>query len=160
MGRSPSITIGDTRDGIRVEHLKGRGMVRLVRWTAGRVEGGGVGLEVADFCARLGLTTDASGPSAHYLLVAGANRPGAGHVVSLFVSEQDARDAFVAIRRSNPGAEAWAEVTKLIAGGEMRRLCWFGTPAAPNHPKLGLDGDGAERTKRQGRTLGRVLRRK
>ena len=160
MGRSPGITIGDARDGIRVEHLKGRGMVRLVRWTAGRVEDGGLGLEVADFCARLGLTTDVPGPSAHYLLVAGADRPGAGHVVSLFAGEQDARNAFVAIRRSNPGAEAWAEVTQLSAGGETRRLCWFGTPATSSYPKIGLDGDGAERTKRQGRTLAWVLRRK
>lgn len=161
MGRSPSITIGDARDGIRLEHVKSRGMVRLVRWTAGRVEDDGVGLEVSDFCARLGLTTDVLGPSsAHYLLVAGAERPGAGHVVSLFDSEQDARAAFVAVRRSNPAAEAWAEVTKLSAGGEARRLCWFGTPGASSHPKVGPDRDEAERTKRQGRTLGRVLRRK
>jgi hypothetical protein len=79
--------------------------------------------------------------------------------VSLFDSEQDARATFVAIRRSSPGPEAWAEVTKLSAGGKMRRLCWFGTPAAPSYPKMGLEGDDAGRTKRQGRTLGRVLRR-
>ena len=36
MGRSPSITIGDARDGIRVEHVKGRGMVR---WSGGQQEG-------------------------------------------------------------------------------------------------------------------------
>lgn len=91
MGRSPSITVGDARDGVRVEHVRGRGLVRLVRWTAGRVEDDGVGLEVSEFCSRLGLTKDVLGPSAHYLLVAGAERPGAGHVVSLFDSEQDAR---------------------------------------------------------------------
>ena len=149
MGRSPSITIGDARDGIRIEHVKGRGMVRLVRWTAGRVEDDGVGLEVSAFCTRLGLTTDVLGPSAHYLLVAGAERLGAGHVVSLFDSEDDARAAFVTVRRADPGAEAWAEVTKLSAGGEVRRICWFGTPAAPSLPKVGPDGAGAERTKRQ-----------
>ena len=159
MGRSPSITIGDARDGIRVEHVKGRGMVRLVRWTAGRVQDDGVGLDVSDFCTRLGLPTDDPGPSAHFLLVAGAERPGAGHVVALFDNEQDARAAFVTVRRSDPGAEAWAQVTRLSAGGEVRRLCWFGTPATSSHPKVWSDGDGGERTTR-GRTLGRVLRRR
>jgi hypothetical protein len=158
MGRSPSITIGDAKDGIRVEHVKGRGIVRLVRWTAGRVRDDGIGLKVSDFCTRLGLTTDVPGPSAHYLLVAGAERPGAGHVVSVFDREHDARAAFVALRRSDPSAEAWAEVTKLSPGGEVRRLCWFGTPAASSHPKVWPDR--AERTKRRGGALGRVLRRK
>lgn len=161
MGRSPSITIGDARDGIRVEHVKGRGMVRLVRWNAGRAEDDGVGLEVSDFCTRLGLTTDVLGPSpAHYLLVAGAERPGAGHLVSLFASEQDARAAFVALRRSHPGPEAWAEVTKLSAGEEVRRLCWFGAPAAASHPRVTSDRDGAKRATRLNRTLGRIRRRK
>ena len=117
MGRSPSITIGDARDGIRIEHVKGRGMVRLVRWTAGRVEDDGVGLEVSDFCTRLGLTTDVLGPSAHYLLVAGAERLGAGHVVCLFDSEDDARAAFVTVRRADPGGEAWAEAQSSAPGG-------------------------------------------
>ena len=159
MGRSASITVGDARDGVRVEHVKGRGMVRLVRWTAGRVEDDGVGLEVSDFCARLGLTTDVLDPSAHYLLVAGAERPGAGHVVSLFASEQDARAAFVMVRRSDPGAEAWAELTKLTVGGDVRRLCWFGTPAASSHQKLRPAADGTERMNGYDRILGRVVRR-
>jgi hypothetical protein len=51
---SASITIGDARDGIRIEHVKGQGVVRLGRWTAGRVEDDLVGLEVSDFCTRLG----------------------------------------------------------------------------------------------------------
>lgn len=160
MGRSPSITVGDARDGVRVEHVKGQGMVRLVRWTAGRVEDDWVGLEVSDFCARLGLTTDVVGPSVHYLLVAGAERRGAGHIVSLFDSEQDARAAFVSVRRSDPGAEAWAELTQLTVGGDVRRLCWFGTPATSSHQNLRPAANGTERTKRQDRTLGRVLRRR
>ena len=135
-------------------------MVRLVRWTAGRSEDDGVGLEVSDFCARLGLTTDVLGPSAHYLLVAGAERPGAGHVVSLFDSEQDARAAFVAVRRSDASAEAWAEVTRISVGGEVRRLCWFGTPAASRNPKVRPDRNGAEGATRRDRTRRRVLRRK
>ena len=158
MGRSPSITIGDARDGVRVEHVKGRGMVRLVRWTAGRVEDDGVGLEVSDFCARLGLTTDVLGPSAHYLLVAGAERPGAGHVVSFFDSEQDARAAFVTVRRSDPGPEAWAELTKLTVGGDVRRLCWFGTPGVSSHENLRPAAHGTERMRGHDRTLGRILR--
>ncbi len=151
MGRSASITVGDARDGVRIEHVKSQGMVRLVRWTAGRVEDDGVGLEVSDFCARLGLTTDVIGPSAHYLLVAGSERPGAAHVVSPFASEQDARAAFVIVRRSDPGAEAWAEVIELKVGGDVRRLCWFGTPGASSHQTFRQGADVTERTKRHGR---------
>jgi hypothetical protein len=160
MGRSPSITVGDARDGVRVEHLKGRGVVRLFRWTAGRVEDDGVGLEVSDFCARLGLTTDVLGPSVHYLLVAGAERPGAGHVLSIFDSEQDARAAFVTVRRSDPGPDAWAELTELTVRGDVRRLCWFGTPSARSHQKVRPGMRRTERMNRNDRTLGRVLRRK
>ena len=159
MARSASIPVGDARDGARVEPVKGRGMVRLVRWTAGGVEDDGVGLEVSDFCARLGLTTDVLGPSAHYLLVACAERPGARHVVSLFASEHDARAAFVTVRRSDPGAQAWAELTELTIGGDVRRLCWFGRPGASSHQELGPASDGTERMKRHDRTLWRVLRR-
>ena len=159
MGRSPSITVGDARDGVRVEHVKGRGLVRLIRWTAGRVEDDEVGLEVSDFCTRLGLTTDVLGPSANYLLVAGADRPGAGHVVSLFDSEEDARAAFVTVRRSDPGQEAWAELTELTVGGDFRRLCWFGTPGTSGDKKVRRQADQTER-KRRDRTLGRVLRRR
>ena len=127
MGRSPSITIGDTSAGLRVEHVKSRGLVRLVRWTAGRVEDDVVGVEVSDFCARLGLTTDVLGPSHRYLLVAGAARAGAGHTVALFGTESQARTAFVNMRRADPGSDAWAEVTELITGGNVRRVCWYGT---------------------------------
>lgn len=158
MGRSPSITVGDARDGVRVEHVKGRGLVRLVRWTAGRVEDDGVALEVSDFCARLGLTTDVVGPTAHYLLVAGAERPGSGHIVSLFANERDARVAFVTVRRSDPGAEAWAELAELTVGGGVRRLCWYGKAEASSHQQLGPAAHGTDRMKRHDRTVGRLLR--
>jgi hypothetical protein len=127
MGRSPSITVGDPSDGARVEHVKSRGLVRLVRWTDGRVEGEAMGLEVTDFCARLGITTDVLRPRCRYLFVAGAGRPGGGHVVTLFATEQEARAAFVATRRAEPGADAWGEVTELTTAGDVRRVCWFGT---------------------------------
>lgn len=159
MGRSPSITVGDTSRGARVEHLTSRGLIRLVRWTAGRVEDDAVGLEVADFCARLELT-DVLGPPRRYLLLAGAERPGGGHVVSLFDSEEEARAEFVSIRRSERGAEAWGEVIELTTDGGARRLCWFGTSAASSHQKVGREAAITERIKRHDRTLGRLLRRR
>ena len=124
--RGNGITLGDATRGVRVEHVKSRGLVRLVRWTAGRVEDDGVGVEVSDFCARLGLTTDVLGPS-RYLLVAGAARAGAGHIVALYPTEHEARTAFLNLRRSDPKSDAWAEVTELTPGGDVRRICWFGT---------------------------------
>ncbi len=126
MGRSPSITVGDAIEGLRVEHVKSRGLVRLTRWTPGGTKGDGVGLEVADFCARLGITTDVLGPARRYLLVADPARRGARHVVALFASEDEARAEFVRFRRSERGAGAWAEAVEITSGGEMRRLCWFG----------------------------------
>ena len=143
MGRSPSITVGDTNAGLRVEHVKSRGLIRLVRWTAGRVEDDEVGLEVSDFCTRLGLTTDVPGLSHRYLLVAGAERPGAGHTVTLFATEDQARAAFVQVRRAEPGSEAWGEVSELTTGGDVRRVCWFG-PTRSNAP----EGHGTESPKR------------
>ena len=134
MGRSPSITVGDTSRGARVEHVTSRGVIRLVRWTAGKVDDDAVGLEVSDFCARLELTTDVVGPARRYLLVAGAERPGAGHIVALFATEAEARVAFVRYRRSEPGREAWAEVTELTTDGTLRRVCWFGTAAREMPP--------------------------
>src|SRR5688572_448936 len=118
-------------------------MVRLVRWTAGGVEDDAVGLEVSDFCSRLGLTTDVLGSSCRYLLVAGAERPGAGHIVALFPSEDLAWNAFVKVRWSEPGPDAWAEVTEVTAGGDARRVCWFGTtgrtqPGEPVPRRWGL----------------------
>lgn len=143
MGRSPSITVGDTNAGLRVEHVKSRGLIRLVRWTAGRVEDDEVGLEVSDFCTRLGLTTGVLGLSRRYLLVAGAERPGAGHTVTLFATEDQARAAFVQVRRAEPGSEAWGEVTELTNGGDLRLVCWFG-PTRSNAP----EGHGTESPKR------------
>ncbi len=105
MGRSPSITVGGATDGVRVEHLKGRGVVRLVRWTAGRIDDDGVGMEVSDFCARLGLTTDVLGPSRHYLRVPGAAAPGSD-TPSPFRTKREARSAFVNMRRSDPRSDA------------------------------------------------------
>lgn len=102
----------------------------MSRWTAGRIEDEGVGLEVSDFCARLGLTTDVLGPSVHYLLVTGAERPGAGHVLSVFDSEHEARAAFVSIRCTERGAEAWGEVIEIASGDGARRVCWYGSPAS------------------------------
>lgn len=151
MRQSPSITVGDTSRGARVEHLTSRGLIRLVRWTAGRVEDDAVGLEVSDFCARLELT-DVLGPSRRYLLVAGAERPGAGHVVSLFDSEQDARAAFVSIRRSERGAEAWGEVIHLTTGGDARRLCWFGAPGM-KYSRTDHPCETSTRTERTMRTI-------
>lgn len=64
------------------------------------------------------------------------------------------------VRRSDPGAEAWAELTELTVGGDVRRLCWFGTPGASSDQKLRPAAQGTERMKRYDRTLGRILRRR
>jgi hypothetical protein len=127
MGRSPSITIGDATEGLRVEHVKSRRLVRLVRWSAGRAQDETVGLEVSDFCARLGITTDVMSPVRRYLLVGDPARPGVGHVVALFATEDDVRAAFVGFRRSERSPGAWAEATEITGGSAMRRICWFGS---------------------------------
>ena len=139
MGRSPSITVGDAGEGVRVEHVKTKGLVRLVRWQAGRAEDDVVGLEVSDFCARLGITTDVLDPAGRrYLLVADPRRAGAGHVVAIFDTEERARAEFVRFRRSEPGGGAWAELSEITARHPMRRICWFGSPgSSPYAPSAG-----------------------
>lgn len=127
MGRSPSITVGDATEGMRVEHVKSRGLVRLTRWSAGRAQDEPVGLEVSDFCSRLGITTDVLGTTRRYLLVAGSRHPEADHVVALFASEGEARAEFERLRRVEPGEGAWAEVTELTLHGDARPICWFGS---------------------------------
>ena len=96
-----------------------------------------MGLEVTDFCARLGITTDVLRPYCRYLLVAGAERPGGGHIVALFPTEDEARAAFVKVRRAESGSEAWAEVTELTTSGDMRRICWFGASGPDRRPRPG-----------------------
>ncbi|MDQ3641154.1 MAG: hypothetical protein M3450_06750 [Actinomycetota bacterium] len=100
--------------------------------------GTGSGWVISDLCARLGLTTDVLRPAAHTCWSPAPSAPGAGHVVSLFEIELDTRSAFVAFRRSDPGPgpEAWAKLTRLTVGRDLRRVCWFGTPAASGHQVL------------------------
>jgi hypothetical protein len=133
MGRSPSITVGDAREGVRVEHVKSRGLVRLTRWSTRSAQDDAVGMEVHDFCARLGITTDVLGTSSRYLLVGDPARPGARHTVALFTDEMDARTEFIRFRRSEAGPGAWAEVTELTDNGDVRRICWFGLEST-DHP--------------------------
>jgi hypothetical protein len=125
MGRSPSITVGDAHEGVRVEHVKSRGLVRLVRWSAGRTQDEAVGLEVSDFCAQLGITTDILGLAPRYLFVGDPGRPGAGHVVALFATEEEARAEFVRFRRAEQAPGAWAEAAEITSDAQMRRICWF-----------------------------------
>ncbi len=85
------------------------------------------GLQVSDFCARLGITTDVLGPTRRYLLVGDPARVGSDHVVALFATEGEARAEFVRFRRAVPAGGAWAQVTEITTGGDMRRICWFGS---------------------------------
>lgn len=131
MGRSPSITVGDADEGVRVEHVKSRGLVRLTRWSGRTVQDDAVGMDVSDFCARLGITTDLLGTNPpRYLLVGDPARPGARHVLVLFAAEQDARDQFVRFRRSEQDPDAWAELSEITTGSDLRRICWFGPTAS------------------------------
>ena len=131
MGRSPSITIGNAGEGLRVEHVKTKGLVRLVRWQRGRAEDDVLGLEVSDFCARLGITTDVLGPPPRrYLFVADPGH-GAGRLLTLVDSEREARAQFISFRQSEHSPGAWAEVCEITTGHGMRRICWFG-PSGPS----------------------------
>ena len=129
MGRPASITLGGTTDGVRVEHVKGRGLVRLSRSTAGASQDDVVGMEVSDFCSRLGITTDVLSGDRRFLLVADPSRPGVRHVIALFRSEAEARTEFVRFRRSERAPGAWAEVLDITR--DARRICWFGGEEGP-----------------------------
>ncbi len=125
MGRPLSVVVGDSSDGVRVEHVRAAGVIRLVHPQAGRTPDDAMGLSVPDFCARLGITAEDLGSPLRYLLVAGGHCLGSRHV-ALFSSVEKAREAFVTVRRSDSGTAAWAELLELPSGGPARRLSWYG----------------------------------
>jgi hypothetical protein len=154
MEQPPDVTVGESSRGAPAKHLTSRGLSRLVRWTAGRAEHDAVRLEVTGFAGRPE-STDVLTSSRRYLLLAGAERPGAGHIVSLFDSEHEARAAFVSIRCTERGAEAWGEVIELAPGDGARRVCWFGAPASAYYRADRRD----EPSKRTTRTVRTILDR-
>ena len=77
-----------------------------------------------------------------YLVFAGRhseNRRGAGDLVAVSASHDEAREAFRAVRLGLADEDGWAELTAVSDGGKTRRLSWFGTErwSRPN-PLAGL----------------------
>jgi hypothetical protein len=71
-----------------------------------------------------------------YLVFAGLHREkrrGAGDLVAVSASRDEARDAFRAVRLGLADDDGWAELTA-VSDGATRRLSWFGTDrwARPN----------------------------
>lgn len=115
----------------RVQYLKGR---RVLRLAAGEHAATAVEVPLDEFCAALEIDVAQLAPARHYLLFAdvGAGRHGSSrHVAAAFSDEDRAREAFRALRLEHPGAADWAELAQVEASGELRRLCWFGTPWSP-----------------------------
>lgn len=115
----------------RVEYLKSRHVLRL---TGGEHTNLSVEVPIAEFLANLAIDVDELAPPLRYLLFAAVGSgPGVSpnYLVDTFGDEAVARQAFWALRMEHFQSADWAEVAAVQASGELRRLCWFGTPWGP-----------------------------
>jgi hypothetical protein len=127
MGTAQTITLGDPNDGIRLEHLKSRGVVRAAHLSQHARPAQLGEVHIRDFCEQLGIDAPNSRTSSQYLVIAGDNS--GIRVIAPYGNEGEARAEFGEIRRRHPGSTAWGEVVVLASGGQVRRLGWFGDQA-------------------------------
>ena len=97
-----------------------------------------------------------------YLVFAGFHsdaRQGTGDLVAVSASQEEARQAFRAVRLRLPDRDGWAELTAVTDGGNARRLSWFGVDRRPRPNPLAVllrePGETAQVRRRRLRRPGR-----
>ena len=73
-------------------------------------------------------------PTTIYLVFAGLHgdtRRGTGDLVAVSASQEEARQAFRAVRLHVGDRDGWAELTAVTDDGKARRLSWFGVDRWP-----------------------------
>lgn len=97
-----------------------------------------------------------------YLVFAGLHRDvrqGTGDLVAVSASQEEARQAFRAVRLRVADGDGWAELTAVTDGGNARRLGWFGVDRWPRPNPLAVllrePGDAAQLQRRRLRRAGR-----
>lgn len=59
------------------------------------------------------------------------SRRGTGDIVAVSASQEEARQAFRAVRMRVADRDGWGELTEVGGGGKVRRLGWFGVDRWP-----------------------------
>lgn len=88
------------------------------------------------------------------------SRRGTGDIVAVSASQDEARQAFRAVRMRVADRDGWGELTEVTDGGKARRLSWFGVDRWPGANPLAalLQEQGATARARRWRPRGVVRR--
>ncbi|HWI03024.1 MAG TPA: hypothetical protein VNT52_04240 [Acidimicrobiales bacterium] len=142
MGRAKRLGTGTRKDGLAIEYVRTRKVVRLLGWLYGDpIEP--VEIPVDELCSRLGIDPRDVGKPHNYLLFAGSHRHPAGglrDLVATYDSEEEAWAAFRELRQSHPSAQGWGELAAIDGTGQVNQLAWFGlhpagdSSVAKKHP--------------------------
>ncbi|MGI8984791.1 MAG: hypothetical protein ACR2HM_09720 [Acidimicrobiales bacterium] len=143
MGRAKRLGTATRRNGLAIEYVRTRRVVRLLGWLYGdAIEP--VEIPVDELCSRLGIDPREVGTPHNFLLFAGSHRHPAGglrDLVGTYDSEEEAWDAFRRLRQGHPSAQGWGELAAIDGSGQVNQLAWFGlhpatdeAPAARRHP--------------------------
>lgn len=142
MGRAKRLGTGTRKDGLAIEYVRTRKVVRLLGWMYGDAIQP-VEIPVEDLCSRLGIDPRDVGKPHNYLLFAGSHRHPAGglrDLVGAYDDEEAAWAAFRQLRQSHPSAQGWGELAAIDGMGQVNQLAWFGlhpagdTSAPKTHP--------------------------
>lgn len=147
MGRAKRLGAATRRNGLAIEYVRTRRVVRLLGWLYGdAIEP--VEIPVAELCSRLGIDPRDVGTPHNFLLFAGSHRHPAGglrDLVATFDSAEEAWDAFRRLREAHPSAQGWGELAAIDGAGQVDQLAWFGlrpvtegSLGARRHPLHGL----------------------
>jgi hypothetical protein len=128
MGRAKRLGTGTPKDGLAIEYVRTRKVVRLLGWMYGDAIQP-VEIPVDELCSRLGIDPRDVGKPHNYLLFAGSHRHPAGglrDLVGTYDTEEAAWAAFRQLRQSHPAAQGWGELAAIDGMGQVSQLAWFG----------------------------------
>lgn len=117
---------------LRIEYVKSRLRLRFRVGDTNRREP--IELTLGDFCDRLGIDRHLLLGDRCFLLFSGPlDAPRGGHhgLVGVFQCESEAREAFMALRRTQSAAADWGELVAIDERWAVRMLAWFGAPPGP-----------------------------
>ena len=136
MGRAKRLGAGTRQDGLAIEYVRTRKVVRLLGWLYGDAIDP-VEIPVDELCSRLGIDPRDVGKPHNYLLFAGSHRQPAGglrDLVGTYDSEEEAWAAFRELRQGHPSAQGWGELAAIDGMGQVNQLAWFGLHPATDEP--------------------------
>jgi hypothetical protein len=128
MGRAKRLGTGTRKDGLAIEYVRTRKVIRLLGWLYGDAIQP-VEIPVDELCSRLGIDPRDVGRPHNYLLFAGSHRHPAGglrDLVGTYDDEEAAWAAFRQLRQSHPSAQGWGELAAIDGMGQVNQLAWFG----------------------------------